>query len=308
MISKINRITNEISHLAVNACLTPICSIHGLAITTVEGIGNTKTKLHPVQERIAKSHGTQCGFCTPGMVMSMYALIRSKPKLSMNDLEIALKGNLCRCTGYRPIIDGYRTFVDGNCAMGDNCCKNQKAENNSVIESNEYTPYDQSQEPIFPPELKMSKVLDGQSLIFKNSKVSWFRPIHIKEILEIKKNIPNVKIVNGNTEIGVEIKMNRSFFPFYACSSQIKEMKQITSSESGLKIGAAVTLMEMELKLLEEIEKLPECKTRIFKEIIKILSVFGSKQIRNVASVGGNVMTGNLIADLIPIFTVTEIE
>lgn len=66
MVSKFDRISNKVKHFAVNACLAPVCSMHGLSVTTVEGIGNTRTKLHPVQERIAKAHGSQCGFCTPG--------------------------------------------------------------------------------------------------------------------------------------------------------------------------------------------------------------------------------------------------
>lgn len=76
----------------MNACLTPVCSLHGAAVTTVEGIGSTKTRLHPVQERIAKAHGSQCGFCTPGIVMSMYSLLRMLPKPTMADLEIAFQG------------------------------------------------------------------------------------------------------------------------------------------------------------------------------------------------------------------------
>lgn len=68
--------------------------MHGLAITTIEGIGSVKTILHPVQERIAKAHGSQCGFCTPGIIMSMYALLRTAPKPSMKDLEIAFQGNI----------------------------------------------------------------------------------------------------------------------------------------------------------------------------------------------------------------------
>jgi len=79
--------------MSVNACLCPVVSIHGCAIITVEGIGNTKTRLHPVQERIAKSHGSQCGFCTPGIVMSVYAMLRSLEKTpDESDLEIALQG------------------------------------------------------------------------------------------------------------------------------------------------------------------------------------------------------------------------
>lgn len=84
--------SRSLSHLAVNACLAPVCSLHGMAVTTVEGIGSTKTRLHPVQERIAKAHGSQCGFCTPGIVMSMYALLRSIPKPTMENLEVAFQG------------------------------------------------------------------------------------------------------------------------------------------------------------------------------------------------------------------------
>ena len=78
---------SRIQHISVNACLAPICSLHGAAVTTVEGIGSTKTKLHQVQQQIADNHGSQCGFCTPGIVMSMYTLLRNTPKPSMQDIE-----------------------------------------------------------------------------------------------------------------------------------------------------------------------------------------------------------------------------
>ena len=79
-------------------------------MTTVEGIGKLGS-LHPVQERIAKSHGSQCGFCTPGIVMSMYTLLRNNPLPTQGEMERAFDGNLCRCTGYRAILDGYKTFT-----------------------------------------------------------------------------------------------------------------------------------------------------------------------------------------------------
>ena len=74
-------------HISVNACLAPLCSLHGMAVTTVEGIGSTRSKLHQVQQRIADAHGSQCGFCTPGIVMSMYTLLRNNPTPKMEDIE-----------------------------------------------------------------------------------------------------------------------------------------------------------------------------------------------------------------------------
>ncbi|XP_066282141.1 xanthine dehydrogenase/oxidase-like [Branchiostoma lanceolatum] len=129
MVSRYNPTQRKVLHLAVNACLAPICSLHGAAVTTVEGIGSTRTRLHPVQERLAKAHGSQCGFCTPGIVMSMYTLLRNHPTPDMEQLEAAFQGNLCRCTGYRPILEGYKTFTtefQGCCGgmAGNDCCRN----------------------------------------------------------------------------------------------------------------------------------------------------------------------------------------
>lgn len=102
-----------VEHRSVNACLAPLCSMDGCHIVTIEGIGSTKTTLHPIQQRVADFFGSQCGYCTPGIVMSLYSTIctgeNSTPTLA--DIEDSLDGNLCRCTGYRPILDAAKTFA-----------------------------------------------------------------------------------------------------------------------------------------------------------------------------------------------------
>ena len=80
-----------VQHRSINACLAPVYSVAGCHVITVEGIGSTKRGLHPVQARLAKSHGSQCGFCTPGFVMSMYALLRSKNGEPISEEEIEEK-------------------------------------------------------------------------------------------------------------------------------------------------------------------------------------------------------------------------
>ncbi|XP_076033762.1 xanthine dehydrogenase rosy [Oratosquilla oratoria] len=130
MVSKYDRHADHVRHSSINACLAPVTSVHGMAVTTVEGIGSSRTRLHAVQERIARAHGSQCGFCTPGIVMSMYTLLRNNPLPSMHDLSEYFTGNLCRCTGYRPILEGFRTFTKEaqqeqqpqGCGRKD-CCK-----------------------------------------------------------------------------------------------------------------------------------------------------------------------------------------
>ncbi|XP_058168635.1 xanthine dehydrogenase-like [Anopheles ziemanni] len=320
MVSKVDRKTGQLQHLAVNACLTPVCAMHGMAVTTVEGIGSTRTRLHPVQERIAKAHGSQCGFCTPGIVMSMYALLRSSPVPSMKELEVAFQGNLCRCTGYRPILEGYKTFTKefGNCAMGEKCCRNGNSTSgcgapagevdHELFQASEFMPYDPSQEPIFPPELKISNRLDTDSIVFRSSNTAWYRPTKLNDLLALKKRYPDTKIVVGNTEVGVEVKFKHFQYPVLANPIQITELSSIERNERGLKIGSAVTLMEMENTLQQEIETSPEHETRLFKAIVDMLHWFAGKQIRNVASVGGNIMTGSPISDLNPIFTAAAVE
>lgn len=293
-------------------------------MTTVEGIGSTKTKLHPVQERIAKAHGSQCGFCTPGIVMSMYTLLRNNPKPSMEDLDTTFQGNLCRCTGYRPILEGFKTFTEdwelqqnrgmsnGNgCAMGDQCCKvngtsgtnNVLKENDELYDTSTFIPLSTTQEPIFPPELKLNKEYDRQELYFKGKKVEWHRPTKLDNLLELKNKYPDAKIVVGNSEIGVETKFRRIIYPVLIQPIYIPEMTAIVETNTGLKVGSSVTLQQLEKALRTQLKTKDLHKTRIFASIIDMLYYFAGKQIRNVACIGGNIMTSSPISDLVPIFT-----
>lgn len=104
--------TDEIEHRTVNACLAPLCSINGCHVITVEGLGSVnKSNLHITQARLAEIFASQCGYCTPGVVMSLYGTIKSKSLLTLQDIEETFDGNLCRCTGYRPILDAAKTFA-----------------------------------------------------------------------------------------------------------------------------------------------------------------------------------------------------
>lgn len=318
MVSRVDRETDTVQHVAVNACLTPVCAVHGMAVTTVEGIGNTRTRLHPVQERIAKAHGSQCGFCTPGFVMSMYALLRNMPQPSMRQLEVAFQGNLCRCTGYRPIIEGYRTFTsEFKCGMGDKCCRVKGAspaveeEQANLFEAKQFLPYDPSQDPIFPPRLRLTDELDRLSLEFNNDRTTWYRPTRLEEVLQLKERHPEAKIVVGNTEIGVEVKFKHFHYPVLVCTNQIRELNALEvlqDGRGGVKVGASCTLDRLQTVLEEQINARPESETRIFQAIVKMLHYFAGKQIRNVASVGGNIMTGSPISDLNPIFMAAGIK
>ncbi|KAH8273086.1 hypothetical protein KR018_000235, partial [Drosophila ironensis] len=311
MLSRMDRNANKVRHLAINACLTPVCAMHGCAVTTVEGIGSTRTKLHPVQERLAKAHGSQCGFCTPGIVMSMYTLLRNSPKPSVRALDTSLQGNLCRCTGYRPIMEGYITFTkEFACGMGNQCCRAtgrdcaenaHLSEGEKLFQRSQFQPLDPSQEPIFPPELQLSCKYDCQKLVFRSDRVTWFRPTSLEKLLQLKVTYPEAKLVGGNTEVGVETKFKNFLYPHLIHTWQVRELYEITDSGRCIYFGAGVSLTAIDSVLRKMIGDLPETETRIFLCVVKMLHSFAGTQIRNVACLGGNIMTGSPISDMNPI-------
>lgn len=325
MISRYDLETQRPLHLAVNACLAPLCSLHFAAITTVEGIGSVARKLHPVQERIARAHGSQCGFCTPGLVMSMYALLRNKPRPLMDDLHTAFQGNLCRCTGYRPILEGFRTFTqDGGCgsteaqnggccggAGAEKCCMNQDLDqgqdqdsslSRSLFDPSEFVPFDPTQEVIFPPELAvLTRSTKSRSVIFRGPRCSWYQPETLDQLLDLKWDHPESRIVVGNTEVGVEVKFKNMVYPVLLSPSLVPELNSVRQTDSGIELGAAVTLDHMEAVLREAVRSLPVHRTEVFRAVLEQLQWFAGKQIRNVAALGGNIMTASPISDLNPV-------
>ncbi|KAM6179213.1 xanthine dehydrogenase/oxidase [Erethizon dorsatum] len=312
MISKYDHLQNKVVHYSVNACLTPICSLHHVAVTTVEGIGSTKTRLHPVQERIAKSHGSQCGFCTPGIVMSMYTLLRNQPTPKIEEIEDAFQGNLCRCTGYRPILQGFRTFAkNGGCCGGNgdnpNCCMNQKKDqiitlSSSLFKPEEFTPLDPTQEPIFPPELLRLKDTPRKQLRFQGERVTWIQASTLQELLDLKAQYPDAKLVVGNTEIGIEMKFKNMVYPVIVCPAWISELTSVKHGPEGITFGAACSLSCMEKVLHDAVADLSAQKTEVFKGVLEQLRWFAGKQIKSVASIGGNIITASPISDLNPVF------
>ncbi|XP_053520992.1 aldehyde oxidase 2-like [Artibeus jamaicensis] len=318
MVSKCDPVSKEIRHFSITACLVPICSLYGAAVTTVEGVGSIKTKLHPVQERIAKSHGTQCGFCTPGMVMSMYTLLRNHPQPSEEQLMEALGGNLCRCTGYRPILDGGKTFcTDSNgCQQKGtgNCCWDQGEDSsrgrNSDISTglfakDEFQPLDPTQELIFPPELlRMAENPEKRTLTFHGERVTWISPGTLKDLLELKVKYPEAPLVLGNTSLGPAMKSQGHFHPILLSPARISELSIVSTTSEGLTIGAGCSLAQVKDFLAERVSELPEEKTETYQALLKHLKSLAGQQIRNLASLGGHVISRHCYSDLNPVLAV----
>ncbi|XP_069839454.1 aldehyde oxidase 1-like isoform X2 [Dendropsophus ebraccatus] len=302
MVSTVHPVSKRILHYPATACLLPICSLHGMAITTTEGIGNSATRLHPVQERLAKSHGSQCGFCSPGMVMSMYSLLRNNPEPTIQEIMTYLSGNLCRCTGYRPILDGFKTF-------NKSCCLKKSDDDNMLLDKTspklfneqDLLPLDSTQELIFPPELMLMLKDPKKMKTFHGDRMTWYSPATLEELLELRSKFPKAPLVVGNTNIGIQMKFEGASYPVIISPLRITELYNVASNEQGLLIGGAVSLSQVKQILLENVSKLSQDKTKIFQTLLQQLSTLAGEQIRSMASLGGHVITKGATSDLNPV-------
>ncbi|KAM6129523.1 LOW QUALITY PROTEIN: aldehyde oxidase 2-like [Pterocles gutturalis] len=317
MISTYDPVAKHIQHRPANSCLL-LCSLHGAAVTTVEGVGSIKTRIHPIQERLAKCHGSQCGFCTPGMVMSIYALLRNHAEPSMEQIISALDGNLCRCTGYRPIIDSYTSFARPTCCQlrgTGQCCLDQEEcvhssstggqIHSGLCNPEELPPIDPTQEFIFPPELmRMAQEQQKSTLIFHGKRTTWISPSSLNELLELKAKYPKAPLIVGNTSVGLKKNHHGAYHPIILYPVRIPEMHVVSSTNDGLVIGAACCLAQLRDILMEGSLKLPEQKTKIYQALLQHLGTLAGEQIRSMASLGGHIVSRGSTWDLNPILSV----
>ncbi|KAM1100206.1 hypothetical protein FF1_006655 [Malus domestica] len=334
MVSHYDKELKKSFHYAVNACLAPLYSVEGMHVITVEGLGSHKQGLHPIQESLARSHGSQCGFCTPGFIMSIYALLRSSQKPpSEEQIEECLAGNLCRCTGYRPIVDAFRVFAKTDdtpyintstlsseggefvCpSTGKPCSCGLKSESScttheSGTHSKRYAPVSYSEidgstytdkEFIFPPELLLRKSTYLSLTGFGGLK--WFRPLRLKQVLELKEKYPDAKLLVGNTEVGIETRLKKIQYKVLIFVTHVPELSKLTVKDDGIEIGSAVRLSELLKVLRTVITERTAHETSACKAFVEQLKWFAGVQIRNVASVGGNICTASPISDLNPLW------
>jgi len=288
-------------HRAVNACLAPLCSVDGCHVTTVEGLGNAM-KPHVVQQRVAEFHGSQCGFCTPGIVMSLYTTLCRTSKPTLADIESSFDGNLCRCTGYRPILDAAKTFV----------CDKSKCPSSTSAEKNS-NPLEEKDVKICSSTLEVVQSIQNEDvqvsvdfpealkkpvepLKVSGAKVTWYRPSDLAALLMLKKAEPKAKMVAGNTEVGIETKFKHCDYPTMISTAAVTELHQLHIGKDGvLTIGGAVTLSS-----LEHFLEAQSMKAR-YQAILDMLRWFASAQIRNVAVLAGNIATASPISDMNPV-------
>jgi len=266
----------ERTYRAVNACITLLPMVAGREVVTVEGVG-TPAELHPVQKAMVDAYGSQCGYCTPGFVVSMFeAYYRSDMDASASDVRAKigdqLNGNLCRCTGYRPIREA---LADALAARGDANAK----------------------EDLFQLRLKKN---DGAvaAVAYEGEGRSFLRPTSLGELLEIKAtHREKAELVAGATEIGVYINKQHRRYDLLVSTEGVRELTRIEKTDDRWKVGGAATLTALEEALAGE-----------YPMIDKMLWAFASRQIRNRATLAGNIVTASPIGDMPPIMLALDAE
>ena len=249
-------------------------------------------------------HGSQCGFCTPGFVMSMYSLLRNNATPSAAEVEHAIDGNLCRCTGYRPILDAFKTFCPANptpwatqeevsspTARGT-CCK--------VVKDGEVPPYASQPEVAFPAQL-MPGAFRSADLRLEGDACTWHRPVSLAGCLALKASHPHAKIVVGNSELEIERKFRNSSWEQLICTTHVPELNVLEDGSAGLTIGASTTLTRITHMLEHLLETQPAFTTQAYKAMLAQLKWFAGTPVRNVAAIGGNVANASPISDLNPV-------
>lgn len=269
----VGRISNDkLIYETVNSCIRFLGSLDGCHIVTIEHLKKPDGSLHPVQQAMVDHHGSQCGFCTPGIVMSLYALWMETPNPSNQDIEIALQGNLCRCTGYEPII--------------------QAAQAISSIDTPDNDPLVKERNDI---KQKLNAFKDDARIEIKFNNEHFIVPASLDDFATVRAEYENSTIVAGSTDVGLWVTKNMQSISPVIFTSNLDELQQIEIKPDEISIGAGVTYNEMQSLIAKHIPQLEGFWNRI-----------GGMQVRNMGTVGGNIANGSPIGDTPPALIVLE--
>lgn len=244
-----------------NGCITLISQLAGKQLLTVEDLSQGN-ELHPVQQAMADCHASQCGFCTPGFVMSGFALQKSNTAAQRHEIEKSLAGNLCRCTGYRPIID----------AIQQSCT----------------TTHDQftQTEPQTVSRLKALQPTGVEELTKSNR---CLLPKTVTQLAGLYQQNPQARLLAGGTDLALTITQQYQTLPLIIGLNQIDELKTITVTQSQIRIGAMATLQTCQ-----------DALQPLIPAFAQVLDRFASPQIRNHGTLVGNLANASPIGDGAP--------
>jgi xanthine dehydrogenase small subunit len=255
---------DRLTYRAVNSCIQFVGALDGKQLLTVEDLAAPDGTLHPCQQAMVDCHGSQCGFCTPGFVMSLFALYQEKGEPDRNRIDDALAGNLCRCTGYGPIAAAAKSMKAGG--QADRFARGARK-----------------------TVAALKALDDGAMAGLESDGRRYFAPRSADALAELLLEYPGATILAGGTDVGLWVtKQLRRLGPIISIG-EVADLKRISVDQRWIEIGAAVTYTEA----LATIEA-------HYPDIAGVIRRLGSEQIRNAGTIGGNVANGSPIGDSPP--------
>jgi len=255
---------NEIIYRAINSCITLLPTLQGKQLILVEDLISKEGSLHPVQEAMVNYHGSQCGFCTPGFIMSLFSMYKKNSKFKDDEIKDSISGNLCRCTGYKPIIKAAKSLKNKN--KIDQFSKNRK----NII--------------------NLLKKINNKSISIYNKEKKYFAPRYVTELKKILKKNTNANFLSGGTDLSLAVTKEKKDINSIIYMNSIRELSYIKNNKKYIEVGATTSLIELETYI-----------EKYYPDFTKILKRYGSPQIRNVATVAGNIATASPIGDCLPL-------
>ena len=267
---------------AINSCIQFLATLDGKELLTVESLASGVDPLHPAQQAMVEQHGSQCGFCTPGFVMSLFALYKDNATPSRREIDVALAGNLCRCTGYKPIVAAANEMA-GMATSSDDWRFQLNAADATDDEKKRLELLKSIQH-----ETPLKVVADGQQ---------FFAPRNVTQLASLVGEYPTATILAGGTDVGLWVTKRHQSLGTIIYVGNVSGLDGIATTRTHIDIGAACTLTNVTTTLLEHYPELSELFLR-----------FASPPIRNAGTLGGNIANGSPIGDSMPALLVLQAD
>jgi xanthine dehydrogenase small subunit len=258
----------RIRYRAINSCIQFLAMLDGKQLLTVEDLGSDResAELHAVQQAMVEQHGSQCGFCTPGFIMSLFAMFQEDAEVDMDrsDIDLGLAGNLCRCTGYAPIV-----------RAAEQVLKAGRSDRFKVAEKD---------------NLKLLKsIQSGDALALKGGSGCFYAPRTMAELCQLLEADPQAVMVAGATDVGLWVTKQKRKLDSIIYLGEVAELNQIRDDGKQLAIGAAVSYTDATRAIIDR-----------YLAFGPLIQRIGGKQVRNAGTIGGNIANGSPIGDMPP--------
>ncbi|XP_048242204.1 xanthine dehydrogenase-like isoform X1 [Haliotis rufescens] len=279
-------ITKAVQTYTVNSCLVPLYTCDGMQVTTIEGLGNPRDGLHPIQDRLAQYNGSQCGFCSPAQVMNMYGLLKRTPNPTMQQVENAYDTSICRCTGYRPILDAMKSFAsDAAPNLPGGTIDIEELDKKICSKTGKTcTGRCSSERQTDPEHVPLHIVLQGSQ---------WYKPTTRQQLYALlgQHKGDNYRLVFGNSGYGVYKEIGPWMYDVLIDLRGIQEFYDFSVDSSKVTFGPSITLTNL-MEVFTKNSTTPGLS--YFRDFANGVAVIANTGVRNLGSWAGNLMLKNL--------------